>query len=318
MFARPIAIVVVPLCLLTSAVLAATFGRSLSVPEYTMELDRLATLANQVHENPRAAAAAIDDLRGDWTVEAAGQHFKIDTGWIIDQFEKLKSNPSDQARDDLIQRLNALKSDAQAFQQPPPESASARAMLAQILVRNEFNNVHGPTWLDRLKYRIAVWILRLLTHAFGSSTVPTVGRLFVWTLVAIAVIALAYFVYRTIKLNARIESVVPEGLPVSAKQWRVWMNEAEAAAAKGNWRDAVHLGYWAGISFLEEGGMWRPDQARTPREYLRLLPAESVHRARLSALTRNLEVTWYGNQTAGPETFSETLSLLAGLGCRPA
>ena len=79
---------------------------------------------------------------------------------------------------------------------------------------------------------------------------------------------------------------------------------------------AVNLAYWGGISFLEESGMWRPDQARTPREYLRLLPADSQHRATLSTLTRQLEVTWYGNQQASPDTFSETLIHLEELGCR--
>jgi hypothetical protein len=138
----------------------------------------------------------------------------------------------------------------------------------------------------------------------------------VWSLVGVAVLALAWFVYREMKRNARLETIMPEVLPVSAKQWRVWLEEAQAAAAKGLWRDAVHLAYWGGISFLEESGMWRPDQARTPREYLRLLPADSHHREALSTLTRQLEVTWYGNQPAGSETFADTLTHLEEMGCR--
>jgi hypothetical protein len=113
-----------------------------------------------------------------------------------------------------------------------------------------------------------------------------------------------------------METVVPAALPVSAKQWRVWLKEAHTAAAQGLWREAVHLAYWAGISFLEESGMWRPDKARTPREYLRLLPSGSEHSSTLNTLTRQLEVTWYGTQAAGPETFSETLTNLEKLGCQ--
>jgi hypothetical protein len=127
---------------------------------------------------------------------------------------------------------------------------------------------------------------------------------------------LAYFIFRTIRQNNRLERIMPEVLPVSAKRWRVWMREAREAAAKGQWRDAVHLGYWAGISFLEENGMWRPDGARTPREYLKLLPADSHHRSTLKELTRRLEVTWYGKEAAGPQTFSETVANLEELGCR--
>jgi hypothetical protein len=219
-------------------------------------------------------------------------------------------------RDRLLERIEALKADAQAFQQVQSDTASVRATLDQILARGEFHQVHGPTWLDRLKFKVLAWIFGLISRFFSSSSVPVVGRVFVWSLVSIAVIVLAFFIYRTMKQNARMETIMPEVLPVSAKQWRVWMEEAQAAGANGLWRDAVHLAYWAGISFLEENGMWRPDQARTPREYLRLLPATSEHRSTLSTLTRQFEVTWYGNQQAGPEAFAEALTYLENLGCR--
>jgi hypothetical protein len=295
---------------------AALFGRSFSIPEYLSELDRLTTLANQAIDNPSGAREAIDDLRGDWKVDANGQSFAVKTGWLTDQFEKLQRNPTTSVRDDILERLGAMKANAIAFQQEPANTDAARAKLTQILARSEFHQVHGATWWDRLKFRIAMWIFRLLSRFFGSSSAPTVGRFFVWGLVTIAVLALAYFVFRTIRQNARLETIMPEVLLVSAKQWRVWMKEARAAAAKGLWRDAVHLAYWGGISFLEESGAWRPDQARTPREYLRLLPVDSQHRTALSTLTRRLEVTWYGNEVAGPETFSETISHLEELGCR--
>jgi hypothetical protein len=293
-----------------------TSSKQFSLPEYASELDRLTTLASQAIDNPSAAREAIDDLRGDWKVDAEGQSFTVKTGWLTDQFEKLQKKPTTSVRDDIVERLGAMKANATGFQQEPADTGGVRAKLTQILARSEFHQVHDATWWDRLKFRIAMWIFRLLSRFFGSSSVPTVGRFFVWGLVTIAVLALAYFIFRTIRQNARLESIMPEVLPVSAKQWRVWMKEARAAAAKGLWRDSVHLAYWGGISFLEESGAWRPDQARTPREYLRLLPADSQHRTALSTLTRRLEVTWYGNEVAGPETFNETLSHLEGLGCR--
>jgi uncharacterized protein DUF4129 len=308
-------LVLISLCL-GEVTNAALFGRSFSIPEYLSELDRLTTLANQAIDNPIAAREAIDDLQGDWKVDANGQSFAVKTGWLTDKFEKLQRNPTTSVRDDILERLGAMKANAIAFQQEPANTDAARAKLTQILARSEFHQVHGATWWDRLKFRIAMWIFRLLSRFFGSSSAPTVGRFFVWGLVTIAVLALAYFVFRTIRQNARLETIMPEVLPVSAKQWRVWMKEARAAAAKGLWRDAVHLAYWGGISFLEENGAWRPDQARTPREYLRLLPVDSQHRTALSTLTRRLEVTWYGNEVAGPETFSETISHLEELGCR--
>jgi hypothetical protein len=93
------------------------------------------------------------------------------------------------------------------------------------------------------------------------------------------------------------------------------MAEARAAADRGNWREAIHLAYWCGVSFLEAQGMWRPDYARTPREYLRLLPSSSQHHPPLAALTRSFEVVWYGTQEADADSYSQTLAHLEKLGC---
>jgi len=294
--------------------LATESGRTFTPSEYASQLDRLSSLADSLDNDPHVADVAISDLRGNWKVQTEGHEFVVDTGWLIDRFRKGVSDNT--ARDDLKRRLNDLKAEAQAFQEPFPDSASTRTKLDQILARSEFHQVHGPSWWDRLKYRVLEWISRILSRSFGSSAAPTAGRVLVWSLVGVAVLTLAYFVYRQIRQNARQESMIPNVVPVSAKGWRVWMAEAQAAAANGLWREAVHLAYWAGISFLEERSAWRPDKARTPREYLRLLPAESEHRSTLSALTRKLEVTWYGNDPAGPETFSETVALLETIGCR--
>ena len=294
-------------------------ARQLSFSEYLIELDQISALAQQCYDNDRPACAnGIAHLRGGWKIVATNQNLKVDTGSFIDEFEKLSKKPDDATRVQLLRSLDELKAEAAAFQQPTPDSATAHAKLNQILARSEFHQVHGPTWWDRLKYRIFEWIIRLLSRFFGASSAPTAGRVLVWTLVAVAVLTLAYFVYRTLRQSARQESAIPHIATVSAKGWRTWIAEAQAAAAKGLWRDAVHLAYWAGISFLEERSAWRPDKARTPREYLRLLPAESTHRPALSALTRKLEVTWYGNDPAGPETFSETITLLEDLGCHQA
>ena len=61
--------------------------------------------------------------------------------------------------------------------------------------------------------------------------------------------------------------------------------------------------------------MWKPDRARTPREYLRLLGANE-YRETLTALTRIFELAWYAKRDASEKTFSETLQELEKLGCR--
>lgn len=311
------AVLILLICFL-SLVAVAAGERVFTLAQYKIELTHLGFLAGEVGENGSAADSAIAELRGDWKIESDGQTFALHTGWLIDRFEKLKDNNDPQVREQLQQQLQLLRDEAEAYGKTPPDSTAAHARLTQILARHEFHNVQGPTWWDRLKYRILMWIFRVLDRFFGNSAAPAVGRVLVWTLVTIAVLVVAYFVFRAVKQGARFESVIPQVLPVSAKGWHIWMQEAQAAATKGNWREAVHLAYWAGISFLEQSGMWKPDQARTPREYLRLLPAESNVRSTLSALTRRLEETWYGNQQARPETFTEVSKLLESLGCHQA
>jgi len=302
--------------LISSAAVASDASRVFSPHEYTEEIGRLSSMADSIHGHPEIAEQAIARLRGNWKVEADGHDFFVDTGWLIDRFRK--GTTDTEARAELKSRLDQLTQEADAFEPSPKDTKVSRARLDQILARSEFHQVHGPTWWDRLEYRILEWIVRLLSVFFGASSAPTAGRVLVWTLVAVAVLTLAYLVFRAIRQSARQESAVPHIAAVSSKGWRAWIAEAQAASAQGLWRDAVHLAYWAGISFLEERGAWRPDKARTPREYLRLLPAESGHGPALSALTRKLEATWYGNDPAGPQTFSETITLLEDLGCRQA
>jgi Domain of unknown function (DUF4129) len=62
--------------------------------------------------------------------------------------------------------------------------------------------------------------------------------------------------------------------------------------------------------------MWKPDRARTPREYLRLLSSSSEHRETLTALTRIFELSWYAKRDSNEGTFSQTLQALEKLGCR--
>jgi hypothetical protein len=104
--------------------------------------------------------------------------------------------------------------------------------------------------------------------------------------------------------------------PVSAKEWSAWLAEARAEAEAGNWANAIHLAYWAGISLLEAQGAWRPDKARTPREYLRLLAATDEHHPTLTALTHGFEIVWYGGHPANQDAFAETMTHLEKLGCR--
>ncbi len=227
----------------------------------------------------------------------------------------MRDDPDADTQNLIVERLEDLRSEAAAFQSSPGDTSNKRTLLNGILAAREFNSVHGPTWTDRLKQRIEEFLIRILGRTLASSVIPTIGNILVYVLIAGAVLLLAYWMYRSIRNSGELEPSLPYPLPISSKEWTLWMAEARAASDHGNWRDAIHLAYWCGVSFLEAQGLWRPDYARTPREYLRLLPSSSEHHPTLVALTRSFEVVWYGKQEADADAFSRTLAQLEKLGC---
>lgn len=292
---------------------------TLTASEYIAQLDALASSVKQL-ARPDDAAKLLQDIPPVWHIrsehiQAEPGIFDVSSEWLRDDLNSWQRKPSREIQDRIAGHLQTLGSEAASFQQPPSDESRRRVLLNGILAGREFQDLHGPTWLDRLKQRILEALIRMLGRIFRSSAVPTIGNVVVYGFMALAVLAVAYWMYRTIRNNAGMDEIVPHMLPVSSKGWKLWMNEARLAAEQGNWRDAIHLAYWCGISFLEAQELWRPDVARTPREYLRLLPAASEHRLTLGALTRTFELVWYGKQQADASAFSETLAQLEKLGC---
>ncbi len=288
---------------------------SMSVSEYTDQLDRWLSSTHELRRHPERASDAAKGLPPGWRVHAEERTFTIPADWLRQELEEWQAKPDPTRADRVSERLLVLRADAIAFQQPAADASDARARLTRILAGREFRGIHGPTWFDQLKQRTARFLLGLLRRAFRSSVVPTISRMIVNTLIVLAVLLLALWMYRTIRSSAAHDTILSGPLPVSAKEWTVWLKEARAAANRGNWRDAIHLAYWCGISYLEARGVWRPDRARTPREYLRLMPASSDERPALAALTQGFELVWYGMQDADADAFAQALAQLKKLGC---
>lgn len=288
----------------------------LTTTQYRAELDGLLSATQELDSSAKPTPQLLNDLPLSWHVRAEGREFEISAEGLrrdVRRYEKEKNIANASA---IRRRLQSLRSDLDGYEKPPVDASASRAELNSILARPEFRGVEGPNWFDRLRQRLLEFIFGLLEKLFRSTSFPTVGRFFIYGLMGLAGLALIYFAYRAIWSSRELEKVIPTDLPVSAKEWVVWLSEARAASAKREWRDAIHLAYWAGISFLERQGMWKPDRARTPREYLRLLAGASEYRETLTALTRIFELAWYANRGASERSFSETLQELEKLGCR--
>lgn len=319
-------------CILAGLLIASLFCRAdtgqsdeLTVAEYRAELDQLLTATQQLDSSGAPVPPTLKDLPQSWRVRTENQsseqtileprHFEVPTESLrrdVRRFEQERSITNATA---IRSRIQTLRNDLDGFEVTPPDVSSQRARLTALLARSEFRDVHGPTFTDRLKQKLVAMILRALEFLFRSSTIPTVSKFFVYGLIGLAVLALGFVAYRQIWLASEKESFVPTDIPVSAKSWALWLAEAQAAAQLHNWREAIHLAYWAGISFLERQGTWRPDRARTPREYLKLLSNASEHRETLRELTQIFELTWYAKRRADAGVFAQTLKALERLGC---
>jgi len=284
--------------------------------EFGVELDRLIAAVQQPNRGGPQTEELLRSVPLTWKVRSGEQTFEISAEWLRRDLIKTSDRSDPELERATLAHLRALRSEVDSYQREPRDVSSQRAALTRILSRAEFRDIHGPTWSDRFRHWLLERIARMLGRLFGASSIPTIGKYFVYSLIGLAVLALAIWVYRSIRRDDDVGTIVPENDAISAKEWTLWMAEAREAAKRENWREAIHLAYWAGISFLEAQGMWKPDRARTPREYLRLMPRASENHSVLTALTRSFEIVWYGKRSADSEAFAQTLAELEKLGCR--
>lgn len=293
----------------------ATPGQLLSVSDYKIELEKLQAEAQDLGVTG-AVPSSLEHLPPSWRLHTEQADFEISTEGLRRDIRRYQSDKSSTNASTIRTRIGSLRREIDGFDVLPSDISAQRSALNEILSRREFSDVHGPTWVDRLKRWIFEHVFRILRRLFRFSAIPNVGRYFVYFLIGAAGLALLYLLYRSIFRDPEFEEVIPKDLPISAKEWTIWLAEARAAAGRGDWRDAIHLAYWAGISFLEREGFWKPDRARTPREYLRLISEQSQQRETLASLTRIFELAWYAKREVSEQTFSETLAELEKLGCR--
>jgi len=219
---------------------------------------------------------------------------------------------------DLANQVNAYAG-ARAYSTP-----GARAELDRILSRREFGSVQGPTRWDLLRQRINRWIEKLILRFFERmGRHPVSARILLWSMVVATVVWLAVTLFRYWTRRAALEALQAPDSVAFVRTWQEWIHAAREAAAQGDFREAIHSTYWAGISYLEDSEVVRKDRARTPREYVRLVSNSTPFavsrrgtREALSALTLALEQVWYGRQAASSEDFKHAMRQVEALGCQ--
>lgn len=287
----------------------------LSLAQYIAQLTQLQQ-AVMAASDSHGTMAIAQQLPAQWLIEDDGRIFTVIPNRFRQVLLDYANQPTEAKFAAVKSQLDLLLVNARAMQFAKLNPDMERDKLSEILSRNEFRNVTGQSWYDRWKQAAQRWLAEMLERMVNSSSFPVVSRIIIWGLLAAAVLVAVIWLIRTYR-QSNIYTVFtgsPEILP--NKPWRDWQTEAQAAAQQGRWRDAIHLSYRAAIAFLEAQGVWRPDPSRTPREYLRLLPAGNSHRDSLQQLTRSFERVWYGTDAATAETFAGASALLERLGCR--
>lgn len=296
-------------------------AKQVSLAEYTQKLGRIAVELKMLPEHPERAASLRSSIPEEWELKTQTSTFEIDNEDLREKLQRYSNNAA--RRGEILPELefsvDGRLEDAKSYDHPA--DASARSKLENILQGREYRGVSkSQSPLEKLKDTLLSWFIRQLRKLFQAAVAhPRVSQVLLWSIIGLVTLGFAIWLYFLLRRTAREEYSYPcDGgafIP-SSKHWQQWMRETRAAAERGDWREAIHLGYWGGISFLESSGAWKPDRARTPREYLRMLPDVSDRRMPLDALTRRFELTWYASQPASSSDFDFALSQLEKLGCR--
>lgn len=188
----------------------------------------------------------------------------------------------------------------------------ARSVADDILHRPEFQREMALTWWQGKKLAMTRAIARLFARFSRiGAAVPWLARALECTLFGGAAVGLLLFVLRELRRQRLQVSLA--GTSIQSEAWSReaddWSHRAEAFARERQWRDAVHCVYWAAIVLLEARRAWRHNPTRTPREYLRLLRADSPQHVALRGLTHVFERTWYGLRETTATEYAEARAL---------
>jgi hypothetical protein len=286
--------------------------------EYKAQLSGLQNLVSACRSN--AAACDAEKVGSDDRVTEAG--FNAHWGWLRDALARAKDPKLNDRNSLLDAAAKRLDAEAREAGLPGAQAASgdtgaavpfdqARANADRVLAGAEFRKVTKDSYWDELMAKIGDWLDRMFG---GVSSLGEhhrwLGPAIEWGFVALALVALLVWVQRAMQRQRLAIKLETSGAIAGWQEAsRNWAALAQSAADKGDWRDAVHSLYWASVTELEGRRVWRQNNARTPREYLRLLQTSAPQYKPLRQLTQALERIWYGLGPAERSDYDTALKL---------
>jgi hypothetical protein len=318
------------LCLAAAALAAGPAGAAqnlpqlqpaieLNLPAYIAELDRCSQELSRIQRDPSELGRFRQSLPRAWDVQVGQTTIRVSTAWLDSALAAMGTLPRGNSAipHDAQQRLQFLREQALELERPPEtvSTAAARSRLEAIFQEREFRGLRGPSslelWWRRAFLRISDWLDRWLARLhLGAVT----GNAVAYGLIVAVLIVLCLLWWRNLAAQERLTKA-PITEPSGAIAKPPWSNDAQAAAERGDYREAIRCAYWAVVARLDELGALPRDRSRTPRELVGLLAFHPDWKRDLNNLTARFEVVWYGYRAPSAEDWQSTRAELEKLGC---
>lgn len=291
-----------------------------TIPQFVNQLQSYESKINEAKSAAQKIPSLRDSIPDTIDVQTSRGNLPVETKFLRDALnQSLTQQTAARAKilSDVGTRLHQMQVEAEQYEEPDLVDVVMRARLDHILASSEFNHVKGPSALEVLRQRIGAWILKQLRKL--NPKIPDLadtGYIFIWIVITLASSVAGVWLYRLSRQNltGSKREILPF-LPAS-RNWHEWLRQARGEAARGEWRNAVHFGFWAAVSRLEAEGVWTPNKTRTPREYLKAIPDSNLARQPFASLTRTFEASWYGAHPMTESDFAQFNAHLESLGCR--
>jgi hypothetical protein len=308
---------------------AARSAVYLDLSSFAAELQGIGKAIEKEKASPAGMAALREKLPAHWEITATEHRYSLSAEplrSLLRDAEKEK-NPekiaakATEAADWAFDLANQVHAYAGAQTHSAP---GARPALERILSQREFGSVRGPTRWDLFRQRVSRWVQNLILRFLRQiGRHPMGASILFWLIVIAVVVWLAVALFRYWTRRAALEELQAPDSVAFVRTWQEWIHAAREAATLGDFREAVHSTYWAGISYLEDSEVVRKDRTRTPREYMRLVSNSTQlvtsgrkTREALSVLTLVLEQVWYGRRPASNQDFRNAMQSVEALGCQ--
>jgi Domain of unknown function (DUF4129) len=314
-----VALLAVALLLPAAARAGQPPAADLDAPAFVAMLQQLADQVRAT-DAPAGAAMLAHDLPPAWTVRVGDQRLTVPAAPIVDALTSTSTPESSwpRRRAAAVGKIDALREEASPLARVgAPLRPHLRGALAEVLAAPEFRGRQRYAGLMAFVDRVKSWLRSWLPDVTpGTAVVVPLLRYATWVIAAIAFLLLAWVTWRLLRGASRDTAARPRPVrgadPVDARRWAV---RARAAAAAGDAREAVRCAYHAVLHRLDEDGAWTIAEARTPREYMRLLPAADRRQPAVSFVARLFEGTWYGGAEPALDDARTAVRHLKELGC---